>query len=329
MITCPTCGAGNRPGATVCRMCALRLEESAVDHTPDKVVDSKDTSRQLSTLIFPNLQTRPGTVEIGDEITCPSCQAINEAGWLYCHGCGRKLSEPPSHIDPSLPDPAQGLEPQQPAAPQARTQKAGVEENPPAARVTPPQSQAELNGAGVSQSKDRRVTEPTRQVKEPAKPVPVAENAQLRRTEKPGGDQPTTPVAVSGLYCPQCGSHESGNNPLCSKCGSPIFVNQTVVMSSVVPASQGRLLHILDGGESGEVYNLQNETVIGRTQGDISFAFDELMSSRHGRIIRRGDDFFYIDEDSRNGTFIKIKRELRLEPGDVLLIGKQLFRFEA
>jgi pSer/pThr/pTyr-binding forkhead associated (FHA) protein len=85
----------------------------------------------------------------------------------------------------------------------------------------------------------------------------------------------------------------------------------------------------LEGGESGEVYILKSETVIGRTQGDISFAFDELMSSKHGRIVRRGEDFIYIDEDSRNGTFIKIKKEIRLEPGDVLLIGKQLFRFEA
>jgi pSer/pThr/pTyr-binding forkhead associated (FHA) protein len=53
------------------------------------------------------------------------------------------------------------------------------------------------------------------------------------------------------------------------------------------------------------------------------------MSGRHARVIRRGATFVLVDEESRNGTFIKIKGEIELKPGDMVLIGRQLFRFES
>jgi pSer/pThr/pTyr-binding forkhead associated (FHA) protein len=99
-------------------------------------------------------------------------------------------------------------------------------------------------------------------------------------------------------------------------------------MSSVAATPKGRLHLIMEGGQQGEVYDLKDDTVIGRTMGDISFPHDGFMSSRHARIVRRGDSFILADEGSRNGTFIKIKNEVELKPGDMILIGKQLFRFE-
>jgi pSer/pThr/pTyr-binding forkhead associated (FHA) protein len=52
------------------------------------------------------------------------------------------------------------------------------------------------------------------------------------------------------------------------------------------------------------------------------------MSGRHARIVQDGDDFVLHDEGSRNGVFVRIKKEVRLEPGDYILIGRQLFQFE-
>ena len=52
------------------------------------------------------------------------------------------------------------------------------------------------------------------------------------------------------------------------------------------------------------------------------------MSGRHARIIHRGDRFVLVDENSRNGTFKRIDGEVELKAGDIILIGKQLFRFE-
>ena len=85
---------------------------------------------------------------------------------------------------------------------------------------------------------------------------------------------------------------------------------------------------VMEGGQPGEVYELREDTVIGRSSGDIVFAHDGFMSGRHARIVRRDGKFVLMDERSRNGTFIKIKGEIELQPGDMILIGKQLFRFE-
>lgn len=90
-----------------------------------------------------------------------------------------------------------------------------------------------------------------------------------------------------------------------------------------------RLRLIQEGGGEGEVHNLETEeTIIGRNSGDIRFPHDGYMSGRHARLIRRGDRFVLVDENSRNGTFKRIDGEVELKAGDIILVGKQLFRFE-
>ena len=84
----------------------------------------------------------------------------------------------------------------------------------------------------------------------------------------------------------------------------------------------------MEGGQPGEVYELDADTVIGRNKGEIIFPHDGFMSGRHARIERRGASFILTDEGSRNGSFIKIKGEVELKSGDMILVGKQLFRFE-
>ena len=94
------------------------------------------------------------------------------------------------------------------------------------------------------------------------------------------------------------------------------------------PAVAGRLRLIVEGGDDNTVYELQDETLIGRRHGDITFAHDGFMSDNHARIVRRGNHYVLSDEGSRNGVYIKIKPEVKLEPGDYILIGRQLFQFK-
>jgi pSer/pThr/pTyr-binding forkhead associated (FHA) protein len=105
---------------------------------------------------------------------------------------------------------------------------------------------------------------------------------------------------------------------------------KTMVISSqpAPPTPVGRLHLVMEGGQPGEIYDLAGDTVIGRNNGEITFPHDGFMSGRHARIERRGSSFILTDEGSRNGTFIKIKGEVELQPGDMILVGKQLFRFE-
>ncbi|HQR36959.1 MAG TPA: FHA domain-containing protein [Blastocatellia bacterium] len=101
---------------------------------------------------------------------------------------------------------------------------------------------------------------------------------------------------------------------------------------AVPPADAPRqraFLHVLEGEDPGAILELSNgRTLIGRAEGTYTFPLDIFMSGRHTVIERRGARFVLFDDDSRNGTFVRLRSETRLTPGDTLLVGKQLLRFE-
>ena len=64
---------------------------------------------------------------------------------------------------------------------------------------------------------------------------------------------------------------------------------------------------------------------------DVSLPSDEYASGRHARIEPRRDGVWIEDVGSTNGTFvngIRVTRERRLAPGDVVRIGETDLRFE-
>jgi predicted amidophosphoribosyltransferase len=144
---------------------------------------------------------------------------------------------------------------------------------------------------------------------------------------KPAEAFKTTPSGKN-INCPNCNNEVIIGSAFCNLCGTRISVEHTVTMASLRSGPKARIRLIVDGEESSEEYDLGNETVVGRIKGDIQFPFDDYMSSKHASIVRRGNTFVLKDEGSRNGTLIKIDGEIELKPGDMFLIGKQLFRFE-
>ena len=130
------------------------------------------------------------------------------------------------------------------------------------------------------------------------------------------------------VACTECGGENSTDYFFCLSCGASLPVSKTVVMASAPNRSKPRLRLLVEGGASGPTYDIKNEARIGRTEGSITFPHDAFMSSSHARVVKREADFVLIDEASSNGTFIKVKNEIKLEPGDVILVGGQLFRFE-
>jgi FHA domain-containing protein/zinc ribbon protein len=273
-------------------------------------------------------------------MTCPSCNAKNEAGWSFCQQCGKRLSEPQPSAPPSSwksPDELRTHETEQASEERADDQmfKTVATEAPetdpdfkPAQHLPSPAVAAPSSVSGDS---------PTIIAKAPASPpipAPVAQTV----SPKPAVNQPPpmtdqVQAASAGragnIACPQCGQTNDLGIAFCASCGAPVGVARTVVMASQGAPLKGRLSLVMEGGQSGEVYDLGEETIIGRTAGSITFPHDGFMSGRHARIIRRGGAFVLADEGSRNGTFIKIKGEVELKPGDMILVGKQLFRFEA
>jgi len=63
-------------------------------------------------------------------------------------------------------------------------------------------------------------------------------------------------------------------------------------------------------------------------QCDLVLQHDAYVSRRHARITRDGDFVFIDDLSSSNGTFLRVRRSIALEPGDELLMGTTVLRLE-
>ena len=86
----------------------------------------------------------------------------------------------------------------------------------------------------------------------------------------------------------------------------------------------------LDAGDVFEVDSIAMS--IGRSAGnDIPIGADEYASSRHARFDPRRDGLYVEDVGSTNGTFvngIRLTRERKLTPGDIVRVGQTDLRFE-
>lgn len=336
MITCPKCGASNRSGAAICRMCATPLPEIEAASFPVEALGpvsegSVKKSKQEAT----NSVDQEG-------ITCPECKTYNEVGWSFCQQCGKRLTQPASTPPANDWKPADGFrtvasDQLVKASLPSSEMKTAEEENPAASVVAaspplaPPQTFVdEAKRPVVQQPKAAAPEAPPRSRVDPPPPAPPTPPA-ARSPEAPAKPAAgSAPPAISGVFCTQCGQTNNPGAQFCASCGAPMTAapQHTMVMSSPFATARGRLCLVMEGGQQGDVYDLEDETVIGRASGEITFPHDGFMSGRHARIVRHGASFVLTDEGSRNGTFIKIKGDVELKPGDMILVGKQLFRFE-
>jgi hypothetical protein len=264
-------------------------------------------------------------------IVCPECNTTNEVGWSFCQQCGKRLPEsPPPPLDvptrqslktvreqPAVTDPTLAR-----SVKTVKEEALAVEENPPEKETpspAPPPDSAQVSesAAGAAEQKLDSADAPTvaaPKVEAPTiAPPPSTEHVR----------------SLSGALCSECGHTSNAGSAFCANCGAPIKFGKTMLISSEPAPAKARLHLVMEGGQPGEIHELSDETVIGRTHGQITFPHDGFMSGRHARIVRRGGSFVLTDEASRNGTFVKITGEVELKPGDMILIGKQLFRFEA
>jgi len=85
--------------------------------------------------------------------------------------------------------------------------------------------------------------------------------------------------------------------------------------------------------EEGEVFTIDSSPIsVGRAAGnDIAIEGDEYASGRHARFEPRRDGVYVEDVGSTNGTYVngvRLTRERRLAPGDLVRIGETDLRFE-
>ena len=119
---------------------------------------------------------------------------------------------------------------------------------------------------------------------------------------------------------------------------SMILAPQQAAAAGLVPQpaarETGRLVVLASPAlEEGDVYTLDSHALtLGRgATNDVPLPGDEYSSTRHARLEPRRDGVWIEDIGSTNGTFvngIRVTRERRLVPGDVIRIGETDLRFE-
>ena len=163
-------------------------------------------------------------------------------------------------------------------------------------------------------------------------PPAAAEAAVPPPTRQPGAARssvaPVAAAAAGVAHCTACGKAGSTGALYCAYCGKPMAADAGKEHQRV-EAGKPVIQIISEGGQVGETYSVgKGGALIGRVEGDATFPHDGYLSSRHARVVDRGGRYFLVDLDSRNGTFIRIKEEVELKPGDTFLVGKQLFKFD-
>jgi hypothetical protein len=114
---------------------------------------------------------------------------------------------------------------------------------------------------------------------------------------------------------------------------SPLDAASLTAKPTQTPA--GRLVVLESPAlDDGDIYPLDSRPLtVGRgTNNDVPLAGDEYASGRHARFEHRRDGVWLEDIGSTNGTFvngIRLTRERRLAPGDVVRIGETDLRFES
>jgi len=109
--------------------------------------------------------------------------------------------------------------------------------------------------------------------------------------------------------------------------------NGTLLFGTPAAPRYARLSQRTVEGVVRDVFHVRRtETVIGRESGDIVFTDDPFLSRRHAVLRMQGGTqkrrFTLADLGSSNGTFLRIRDEVRLRGGDHFRIGQQLLRFD-
>ena len=93
------------------------------------------------------------------------------------------------------------------------------------------------------------------------------------------------------------------------------------------PAESRAFSLVLLQAEEGGVYPLAlPETLLGRTEGEIRFPGDGLLSARHARFLVDADGV-RIEDVSASGVYLRLREPVQLRQGDQVVVGRKLFEF--
>jgi pSer/pThr/pTyr-binding forkhead associated (FHA) protein len=109
----------------------------------------------------------------------------------------------------------------------------------------------------------------------------------------------------------------------------PAVEHGTVFFGTPAKPPWGRLRQVTAAGTSRDIYHLtRSEVTLGREQGDVVFSDDEFLSRRHAQLHYRAGHVTVLDLGSSNGTFVRLRGQHLMMPGELIRMGDELLRFE-
>jgi pSer/pThr/pTyr-binding forkhead associated (FHA) protein len=90
-----------------------------------------------------------------------------------------------------------------------------------------------------------------------------------------------------------------------------------------------RVAQLLEGGGAGCTVCATGSVLnIGREDNELNFGTDRHLEEKHCSIAERDGKFQLTDNNTQNGTYVRIKTELELGHGDYVFLGRRLLRVE-
>jgi pSer/pThr/pTyr-binding forkhead associated (FHA) protein len=161
----------------------------------------------------------------------------------------------------------------------------------------------------------------------PAPPKPVeapsaAPAAVASPAAKPAPPRPAAPPVAARPPAPAAAKPEAPAPAAAAE------VEGTKVFAGLhTPTTEVTLVEVKQDGTTGETVRVAKEITIGRENCDVNRPHDNLLAKRHAALEVRGERAILKDLGSQNGTFLKQRQDAELFPGDVFLLGRELFRF--
>jgi FHA domain/Double zinc ribbon len=284
--------------------------------------------------LAPAAQQTPAAAP-GLPIICGVCRGDNPPGMRFCRSCGSSLAAaPPPAVFvaspvtgpalPSMPAPAPlGTMPQQPS-PAARPVSSTI--TCPRCGTATPVGFAYCQQCGLH-IQPIAPTDPGQAARSrgstASPPIGSASGADAHGATiaqpdsmRPSGKSIVPPAPVSGV----------------SAAPVSVAVASTAVPTGARPAAAawGSAVLVNRDGSDGQRFALSSDdTVIGRAGADIAFDDDRFLSKQHARLERTADGAVRIHAlDTINGVFKKADSPIELADGVVVLVGREVLRFE-
>lgn len=123
-------------------------------------------------------------------------------------------------------------------------------------------------------------------------------------------------------FCGKCGARFAGD-------GSDQQEDETLYYGAMQAPGRAKLILIKGEGLEGLSYHLNaSEHDAGREEGAVLFPDDEYLNGIHATFFYRENQLFLRDNDSRNGTFLQLRKPATLTDGDEIVVGDQRLRIE-